>query len=77
MPKWDSGTDDCEKQDLIMQAGKARHARHVKHMQSRLQRARSMRGSQRQRNFSRSVCTMHCVTSWRTHCARLRERDFH
>ena len=40
MPKRDSGSDDCEEQDLIMQVG-PRHAKHVKRMRSRLQKARS------------------------------------
>ena len=39
MPKWDSGTNDCEEQDLIMQAGAPRQARHVRLMRSRLQGA--------------------------------------
>jgi hypothetical protein len=41
MPKWDSGTHDCEEQDLIMQAGPPLQATPLKHMRSRLQRARS------------------------------------
>jgi hypothetical protein len=40
MPKWDSGNNDCEEQDLIMQVG-PRHARQVKRMRSRLQKAQS------------------------------------
>jgi hypothetical protein len=53
-------------------------ATRVKHMRFRLQSTKP-RGSRRQRNFSRSVCTVHWEimggSFWRMHCAGLRERD--
>jgi hypothetical protein len=74
MPKWDSGTNDCAEQDLIMQAGKARQARHVRRMRSRLQGARSRAVVDSKETFRCPRCTVHCANSWRTHCAGLRQR---
>ena len=71
-----------------MQVGKARHARHVKHMRSRLQGARShavvdsnelqLLGVHRALGVHCAMCTGTIMgrSSWRTHCAGQRERDF-
>ena len=69
-----------------MQVGRARHARHIKRMRSLLQKARSHAVVDgKETSVPRgALCPVYALctgkimggSSWRTHCAGMRERDF-